>query len=376
MATRRKVETTITEGAEGQRDELDPFELAVEEFGGSPSIKLQVYRYDDDGHQAYLRQVAWNPEHHDLDWVRSKWGPGTYLLRFHDRNQRNHTRSKVVTIAADTSSAPPPASSAPSPTAANDATRELLEVFRKQNELLLSAIIARKEGGGESSSSEILLKALEGNQTLNNTLLSHALSRGDTTTQIFEVFQRGLQLASELKTESEGGWLTGLRGVAKDLMPVIQEIVKQRANAPIPVESRPVPPPAALNAPRVANAPLDGPAGMPANRERQEPEAERPRTAQGAGQSEAEMAKQTIQMFLGATAPMLAAAAQRGESPQNVADELLGEIGPNYYPLLAELTANQVIDQAPMLGQHRRFVEEVLQAIQAAAREGYDDENN
>lgn len=76
----------------------DPFERAECKFSSCYDAKLTVSRYLGGGREKYLCRVQYTPEIHTPDWLRDRFGPGTFRLRF-GRTGNPREWSQVFSIA-------------------------------------------------------------------------------------------------------------------------------------------------------------------------------------------------------------------------------------------------------------------------------------
>lgn len=361
--TRRTTTTTVEEPELGaEAEELDPFERARMEFSGEPGVKLTVYRYDD-GETAYLKRIPYDPDTVDEEWVRKKWGPGSYQLRFTDER---HTKywSKIVTIAAD-QAAPAPgfpagAAYAPSPSSAET---QLLDTLRRQNEILLQSILARLNApapaasGGDGSAMVTLIQGLS-NQ--NTELLRASLNRPDVSATILQVLERGMSIAAEHQLDQEGGWMAQAARIARELLPALTEMSRARqATGPGAV----VAPAPGTAIPTVPALPAGNPAGAPAPTS--SPSSGSPVNGQATAGGGIDL-DELVRNF----APSILEAIEKGARPEDVADSILGYIPPALYDVFRDLTPDRAIRVSPALSQHRPYVQELV----AALRSGADDD--
>lgn len=324
---RKKIKTVTVEEEQPEILQADPFERARAEFSASDvgELKLRVDRYEEgEQREKYLRQVNYNPEVHNNDWIRKTWGPGSYLLRFYDSTRRGW--SKVVDLAADAPLATPPA---PTGTAHD----ELFAMLREQNAVMMQALLAGRTAPAAGGMAEgVLLKLLEGNNELNKTLLSSMLNRGDTTATLLSTVEGITKVASELSSEQDGSWLGTIRAIAKEFMPVISQMVQARPRvAPgAPALAAGAPPPPA------------GPGDM----------------------------MHFLDEVLRQYAPALLNAAQQGASAEDVADDILGEVPPKYYPMFDSLAADRILALEPRLSPYQTFVAEIVRLLKQRDFEG------
>lgn len=335
---------------------LDVFERARAEFSGGPQVTLTIYRYDD-GAVAYLKRVGYDPDVINEEWIRKKWGPGSYQLRFFDPGNPSTRWSRVVEIAADVSAG------ATSPSPAPMGETFVLSMLQRQNEIMLQALVGGKAGApAAAGGGEVMAKLIEGMQAQNIELLKASLNRPDTTSTILTVFEKGLQLAGEAKLESEGGWLAQLSRAARDLIPALAEMSKMRPGG------SPVYPGVVTPAPR-------NPPALPAgktNGETSSPPvpgfvATAPAPSPPVVSSSGSPADEAVRQF----APDILRAAKEGASPAEVAEGILQAIPPMFYPELDGITAERVFAAEPGLEAHRQFVDELL----AALKETDDDDD-
>ena len=341
MATKKRKTTTKTtvEEPENENEELDAFDRARLDFAGESGVRLTIYRYED-GEAAYLKRVQYS-ETIDEEWIRKKWGPGTYQLRFVDEAGLRRY-SKVVQIAADVA----PASASPAPGASSETL--FIETIRRQNELMLQAMLARATSPGAPGAgggSEALVALVQGMQAQNIELLKSSLNRPDMSTTLLTVLERGMAIASESRIDSEGGWLAQVARIAKEVLPSIAEMARARAMAP-PPGTRPA----------VASSPLAlPPGGAPPSTGGNPP-----------------TAGIDLDELVRGYAPAILDAVRDGAKPDDVADSILGFLPPALYDELEPLTAERAIRVAPALSQHRGYVEQLVASLHEAIRDEDD----
>lgn len=339
--------TVTTEYVDSEQEGLDPFETALEEFGAAEELALQIYRYkeDDPGTPAYVKKIPFNAEFHSLEWIRKQFGPGRYQLRFYTRGQEGR-RSRNITVAIDPETIP---SSTP---AAPPADKELISVLREQNQLFLTSLLSRKGEGGLDSA--VLLKLLEGNQTVNTELLKHALvSRGgggDTMSSILGVVEKFVELTEQHKVESEGGMVGTIRAIARDLAPLFKEIAQSRS-APYIAPTYPMipahPPSSPAPTPEVTTS-IDVP--------------EPPRAGNG------DPTRAAMEQLVRLSADEVLKAARRGDTPEDTADWILGEVAPNYYGVFEGLTYETLVSIEPRYSElDRTWLDRILTELHEAA---------
>lgn len=363
-ATRKTttIETEFPAQVAETDDDLDLFERARLEFSGASRVKLTIYRYDD-GETSYLKRVDYDPETIDEEWIRKRWGAGAYQLRFLDSENPQSRWSRVVTIAPD---APTAAAGA----AGNQSSDHfLLETLRRQNEILLQAVIGRA-GAPASSGGDVLGKIVEGMQAQNTALLQASLARTDMSGTLLTFFEKGLQIAADAKSESEGGWLSQIGRVAKDLLPALQEVAKMRADAPraypggvTPTTPRNPPPPGLLVAGKPTNGETLAGAGAPVSGGFVATAPAPPPL-----ETESDVLEQSIRSF----APQILEAIQQGSTPEDVASAILDAIPPRFYGEFSAVTPELVFRAAPELAGARGFVVELVKALREEA--GGDEE--
>jgi hypothetical protein len=339
----------VEEPRSKDEEQLDAFERARAEFSGGPRVTLTIYRYDD-GATAYLKRVGYEPEVVNEEWIRKKWGPGSYQLRFMDPENPSTRWSRVVEIAADV-----PASS---PAQAAPALGEtfVLSMLQRQNEIMLQALVGARGAAAAPAGGDAFAKLIEGMQAQNTELLKASLARPDMSSTILTVFEKGLQIAGEAKLESEGGWLAQLSRAARELLPALAEMSKMRGAGPVVypgvVATTPRTPPA-LPAGKTNGEPSSPPGpGFVATAPSSPPASSSPSPATSP-------ADEAVRQF----APQILEAARGGASPADVAEGILGAIPPMFYPELDALTPEKIFSAEPGLEAHRAFVEELLAAL-------------
>lgn len=353
MMARKTTTTTIEEPEE--KDELDVFERARLEFSGAPRVKLTIYRYDD-GETSYLKRVDYTPETIDEEWIRKKWGPGSYQLRFLDSENPQARWSRVITIAADT-----PASAPAGSMLHGDSF--LLETLRQQNMIMLQALIGKP--GAAPSGNEAMVKLIEVMQSQNQTLLQANLNRPDMSSTLLTVFEKGLAIAADAKLESEGGWLSQIGRAARDLLPALQEMARMRVE-PARVYPGGVTPTTPLNPP----PPPMLPSGKPTNGEPSGfvATSPAPATPTTPGIGAEGILEQSIRSF----APDILQAIQQGATPADVADAILDAIPPRFYGEFKELSPELIVRVAPELGVNPQFVTELVESLRETTAEDHE----
>jgi hypothetical protein len=345
-ARKRTTTTTVEEPRTEDEEPLDAFERARAEFSGGPRVTLTIYRYDD-GATAYLKRVGYEPEVVNEEWIRKKWGPGSYQLRFMDPENPSTRWSRVVEIAADV-----PASSPATPALGETF---VLSMLQRQNEIMLQALVGARGAAAAPAGGDAFGKLIEGMQAQNTELLKASLARPDMSSTILTVFEKGLQIAGEAKLESEGGWLAQLSRAARELLPALAEMSKMRAAGPVVypgvVATTPRTPPALLAGKTNGEPNSPGP-GFVATAPSSPPASSSPSPATSP-------ADEAVRQF----APQILEAARGGASPADVAEGILGAIPPMFYPELDALTPEKVFSAEPGLEAHRAFVEELLAAL-------------
>lgn len=341
QATRRTT-TTIEETPDDEREELDPFERARLDFSGELGVKLTIYRYDD-GDTAYLKRVPYDPESIDEEWIRKKWGAGSYQLRFLDEKGVRHW-SKVIHIASDATpgTAPAPASSADG---------MLLDTLRRQNEIMLQAVLARATAPAAAASaggSDAIVALIQGMQAQNAELLKSSLNRPDVSSTILQVLERGMSLAAEQRLDAEGGWMAQAARIAKELLPAISEITRARATAMQTVRTLPGAPHPPAGLPPGGAPPMNGATTT-------NPPSSPPNVATPDGID--------IDELIRSYAPSILEAISNQADPADVADTILGFIPPAFYDAFETLTPERAIRAAPALSQHRAYVEQLVAAM-------------
>lgn len=346
----KKTTTTTVEEPTGETEELDAFDRARQEFSGEPGVRLTVYRYED-GEIAYLKRVPYDPAAIDEEWIRKKWGPGAYQLRFTD-DEGSRRWSKIVQIAADVSPA-----DAPARTTASPAEALFIETIRKQNELMLQAMLAHGAAPPPAAGgSDALVALVQGMQAQNLELLRSAVNRPDISATLLQVLERGMAIASESRADAEGGWLAQVARIAREVLPSMAEMARARAMTP-PM----MPPP--LGAVPVVGAGSTNRPGLPAGAP----------PGNGAPLPSAPPSPSSppldLDELVRSYAPSILDAIENRAAPDDVADAILGYLPPALYDELAPLTAERAIRAAPALSQHRGYVEQLVAALREAIEE-------
>lgn len=346
-----RVRTVIDEPIlpdEGQED--DPFRMALEEFGESEALTLQVYRYDSmTGKARYAKSVPFERKLHGLEWLQRFFGAGDYLLRFYD----SEGKSKNRTVSVDD---PPGAKKEPEPApAASNRNDELVSVLREQNAIFLKALLDR---GPQAAATEspVTLKILDA-------LLPSALAKPDISGTLLSMFEKGIGIAMETKSEGEGGMAGLLRTVAKELAPVLQEFARARMMAP-PMPPVRVTPPPMPTFPMPSPSPATPPASPPSS-----PPPPMPSSPEEAAKA---MIEGTVRLGVEIIEP----AWRAKEKPEDVGDWILGEIAPNYYDHLSGLDFERLTAIHPRYAQiDRPWLEQVLSHIREVIARGDEDEH-
>ena len=317
---RKKVVVTkeVSDGTDEPED--DPFERARQAFGDDPQgVRLEVYRYDAENlRHKYVKGFPWNRAIHNQDFIRERWGPGCYQLRFRSAED-NWTQ--VVDIDRDANPVVP--TTAPTPSS-SFGMEKLVEVLIAQNSMLLQAIVTRSGGGTDTT---LIAKMMEGQQALTTSLLTSSLQKSDTTQNLLGALEKLTKFASEMQSESDGGLVGTIRGLVKDFAPVISEVIKN--------------PPRALP-PGAATVPVNGIGG-----------------SSPTGGDVSGMIDIVLRQYL----PELKAAAERGEAPEELAEEILGEIPPRHYRHFDSLTLDRILSLDPHLKMHEAWIARVVECL-------------
>lgn len=353
---RRVVTTEIYDRPEpAEAEASDPLEVVAEHFGADVAgISLQIYRLSpDDPKPHYVKAIAFDADVHSLDWIRRHFGAGEYQLRF--VRGRGPGDSKTVTVAID------PETLTPQAGAAVPLQDEFLKLMREDRNLFLTALLRERTplAGAPAQDMSLWLKMLEGNQARELEVLRAALGKGDLSGTVLDVAQRVVGLIGEGRAEGgEGGWLSTLRTVIKELGPVLQQMARPTVPAMRvlpgggPVVSFPAP---AL--------PATAPAFEPAPPAPPQPGPSAPPVPPAPPTGD-----QLLAAFLRTASGEIFPAARRKENPEETGDWLLGEVAPNYYPLITELTYDRVIALEPSYRElDRAWLEKVIAALKEGA---------
>jgi len=367
--TREPEELEIVE--ETPIEELDPFDRARIEFAGVETrIKVTILRYED-GTQKYLKRVDYYPDKIDPEWIRKKWGAGSYLLRFHDADNPRRGWSQVLEIAADESEH---RSAAPSSSGI-----DMTQILFEQNKIMLQGLLSANRSapaGGGGGSDPALLELVKGLQAQNNVMLQSALNRGggDGGADTFlGIFEKSLQIAADAKTDSEGGWLNQIGRIARDLLPALAEFQKMRPPAPAGSPARAPMMPAPLlesNNPATPASSSDEP---PITRPGAAPRNGAPKPApasSGGEQEEDNMMEEALRQF----APEIVKAIEGGARPQDVADGILDSVPPMFYSEFEKLKPEDIIRFSPTLQPHRGFVSQLVEQLKNATNDTETDQ--
>lgn len=354
MATKKKPTTrrTITtiEEPNDERDELDAFDRARLDFSGEPGVKLTLYRYDD-GETAYLKRVAYDPGTVDEEWIRKRWGAGSYQLRFTDEAGSRHW-SKVIHIATDET----PKAAAP---VVPSSSSEYIETLRRQNEIMLQAMLARANapaGAPAVGGTEAIVALIQGMQAQNAELLRASLNRPDVSSTILQVLERGMSIAAESRLDAEGGWMAQAARIAKELLPALSDLTRARTEAMRHLPATGAGPGVPANPPGL---PPGGGAPSPGVNGETKP----------APTPEAKADTIDLDEVIRNFSPSILDAIQTGAAPEDVADSILGYIPPAYYDTFEQLSADRAIRVAPALSQHRGYVERLVAAMKDSGGE-------
>lgn len=337
--------------------DTDIFSRATAAFGADPDgIKLQVFRMELGEDDAWLDAFDYDPEQHDAEFLRVRYGAGKYRLKFRDRNYR-YVMSQKIAIAPRPGDDPIPSSAGGG---GSDRLLEMLIVDRNRSHddftKLVTGLLLREGGSSSDGPVTKLMEVMSAqNSALLNAMLlnrSAAVGPGDT---VLKALEAGLRVASDVKSDSEGGWLGVIRSLAKDLGPVLTEVMAQR---PPPVPRPPAPP--------VPGAPVSLPSGPPAVPPPSEPPpSEPPPITAASPPDDPALVAATYESFLKRTLPVIDSWASQGMDPREAAGEILDSVGVAYHPLFDNLSAADVITLQPSLGSYKthdggNWLEQVL----------------
>lgn len=380
----RKTTTIVTEdGTEAgsanvpESGSTDVFSRAMAAFGADPDgIKLQVFRMESGEDDAWLEAFDYDPELHDAEFMRTRFGPGKYRLKFRDRDYRYKMQQKI-SIAARAGD-PDPASSSPASASYNDRLLEILLADRNRSEenftkLVTGLLLRDSNGGGAGSSVNKLMEVMSAQNTaLLNTLLT-ARSGGSPGESILKALEAGLRVASEVKSDSEGGWLGFAKSLTRDIGPVLAQVLSQRPPVATPVPGVTVP-----TAPATAGA--ISPPSSP------EVSSSSPSSPSSPAPDDVNTVASTFQGYLTRTLPIVEAWAKEGMDPADAAGEILDSVGLAYHPLFDSLQIQDVLTYQPSLGEFqthdgRRWIDQVLDHLRnreslPSGSEGGESEDN
>lgn len=355
MATRgrppkksRRVTTEEFDGSPVDRDEEhDPFERARQDFGGAGDVKLKVYRYDDDFKQQFLKTVDFTPDLITPEWIRSRWGPGAYVLRFLNRDDGQEW-SQVFRIAADEKP------QAAAPVAAHQPNFDLVSVLQKQNEILFTALLNRQTQPATSSSDPAILEFVK---SATASVFHNAFERPDTSQTLLGFFERALQIAQDSKSDSDGSIIPQLIKAAREVLP---ELTKMRAAGPY-LQPAPIPAKVIAIPMREGVPPPPGVSAHPGSVGFVRPVASEPVASPSSSPSpESNPSDTMIDGAVASYAGEVLDAFREGTPPGEVASAILDSIPRNFWDRLQALTAGKIIALAPELGAFRPKVDELV----------------
>ena len=344
---------------------LDGFERVRAAFGkDSEPLKMKVMRIDRDGSEGVLETFEWNPDVHGEDFLRARYGPGRYRLRF--LNTRHRT---MTTVTVTVSPLPEDASSLtasgggggmfdPLPYFMKEAERS-----REQFNQMVLAMLA-KGSGGDGGGNEALVAMIKAQSDVNAAIMQRLLERPPAATggieSVLKALELGMGAVSDIKSDSEGGWVSALRSIAKELGPALTEIVKQGQQRP----GQPVAPGASAPA-QVAQFPSAVP-----------PAASPPSSVPVATEGEA------MRGLLARYAPIALQAAKEGRAPTDFAATVLDSVGIAFHHMFDSVTSQDLVGLQPELanvkwknpetGDERLWVDEVIDLLHT--REWGDEE--
>lgn len=313
----------------GAEEDLGPsvgFDRARASFGKTEElIRMNVLRVTQDGSEESLKTFEYDSESHNTEFLREHFGPGKYRLRFvgEDWLYRMVLTVRIGEIAGVPGGGPSPAvasSASPGFDPLPYFMREA-EKSREQFNTMIVAMLGRSEGGGKGN--EALVALIKAQSEQNTALLEKLVNRPSGSNEGVETVMKALELGmtavADIKMDSDGGWVSALRSVAKELGPVLSQIAqKQGAGAPSPPPSDASP----LGSPSLASPPsVPDPSGA-----------------------------DTFRGLLLRYAPIALQVAKEGLPPVEFAGQLLDSIGVNFHPLFDSLQANDLVSLQPELG--------------------------
>lgn len=366
MAVRKKKTTRARNGTDSAADrvvdsldesagaeDLGPpagFERARLSFGKNEElIRMKVMRVTQDGSEESLQTFEFDPETHDEDFLRDRFGSGRYRLRFLGADWGY---KMVLTVRVGDIPGASPVDPVPLPGAPFDPLPYFMreaEKSREQFNTMVVAMLGKSDGGGGNEALVALIKA---QSEQNTALLEKLVNRGGSSSSdgvdtVLKALELGMTAVSDIKVDSDGGWVSALRGVAKDLGPVLQQLIAQKQGAGV------VPPP--------------GPAGggqLP------------PGAVAPPAQVTPTSSVQPSEVFRGLLtryAPIALQVAREGQPPVEFAGQLLDSIGVNFHPLFDSLQAHDLVALQPELGgvmwknpvdgTDTRWIDEVVQLL-------------
>lgn len=328
------------DGADEREDEreiaeddktIDAFDRARLAFGKASGelIRVKFAMVSPDGGEKHLETLEYDPDTHTEEFIRARYGPGRYRLRFIGPDWRYRQ-----TLTVDLAPLPGGGASAPG-SVSSGLPRDFdplvyfmheAEKSRTEFNQVVLAVIGKGAGGGGGDGLAKMIEVL-GNQ--NAKLLELMVARGSAAPAggavdvVLKALELGMDAASNAKSDQEGGWVSALRGLARDLAPVLTQVVNNRTAPPAAPPAAPAPPAlpssAGPSSPSITLAPGSDP----------------------------------LRTLLPQYAPLIVQAARDGKSPVEFAGEVLDSIGVSFHPIFDSLTAHDVISLQPELGQIR-----------------------
>lgn len=374
MATRKKpAKPAIDDGdddaggnAAGEAAEtlpLDGFERVRAAFGQEHEpLKMKVMKVERDGTEGVLETFEWNPDVHGEDFLRQRYGPGKYRLRFINARHRSVT-SVTVTISELPEDAGKSLSSSSGGFDPLPYFMRQAEQSREQFNQMVLAMLAAKEGGsGGGGGSEALIAMVKAQADTQSAILQQLLQRSPASTNgvesVLKALETGMSVVSDLKADSEGGWVSAIRSVAKELGPALTELMQRQQQQNQQRQQQ-----------QQQSYPQNPPAGS------------LPETTTPAQPTQLS-ADDAMRGILARYAPVALQAAQANRVPTDFAAELLDSVGVSFHYMFDSVTAGDLVSLQPELGGvkwknpetgvERPWVDEVIDLLHT--RDWPDDE--
>jgi len=345
---------TVAEGGGGGAE--DGFLQARVAFGKAEDlVRVTFYRKCPDSVEESLGSFEYDPDVHTEDFIRRTWGAGDYRLRFADQHWR-WIGSFSVRIGEPVK----PLGDAPATSTFDPLSYFTSESQKKSdqlNQVMLTILAKSGDSGSGSSEAIVALIKLQGDQAMraeernsvqavraeerNSVLLEKLIDRptgGGGTEAVMKALELGMGVVADIKTDSEGGWVSVLRGVAKELGPALSQMMQKQAAA-----AGAVPPP--------PSAPSGGGPGAPVYQFPPPPGGGVPPPPQLATETATPVQQEDVfRGLLKRYAPIALQVAKDGAPPVEFAGSLLDSIGVSYHALFDSLQAHDLVSLQPELG--------------------------